>query len=123
MHFLPLDYLPNSIVLPPHAFLDPELFRTQFDLIPANAGLGAQRYAEGLEIGAASLRIEIDYTSKWCAVRQTGLTLGSERIGYHACTADFLRGLLVSGVEIRVQRAMDDLVDEWTVIQCAAVRS
>lgn len=90
--------------LAPEEFLNWEQFTTPFD----NANNHAYRkdqYQKGLEIGARSLYVSISCGSTWGASGKDGSSTSSYcGIGYHAGTADLLRGFLDSGVPIKVYR-------------------
>jgi hypothetical protein len=58
-----------------------------------------------LEIGQSAKRIWISVTSVWSAEMQNGASRQSyEGIGYHACTAQLMKGFIDSGAEIWVCR-------------------
>lgn len=93
--------------LPAESYLNPELFRTEWDTLPANTGKGYsdQQYQTGLLVGRESEYVTISARGTWGAVGKRGsVTTSYEGIGYHACTADLLRGFLDSGVSIIVYR-------------------
>lgn len=83
------------------AFLNPELFVTPQD----TPNRKEWQYAKGLETGKKASHISISYTGVWGALLKDGGDLsGYEKIGYHANTADLLRGFIDSGCEIHVYR-------------------
>ena len=89
--------------LPPEAYLDPELFKTDFD--GAGPHTPARQYRVGYGIGLTSAEVQISESSTWGASRLDGSSTTSyEKIGYHAGTTDLLRGFLASGVRIVVYR-------------------
>jgi hypothetical protein len=77
----------------------------------------SKQYQHGLDIGRNASSVHIAVNSTWSARMKDGASLSSyEGIGYHACTADLLRGFIDSGVRIVVHRLTpDDITD--TVIQ------
>lgn len=97
--------------LPAQAFLDPNNFLTEYDEQNKARGYDQEQYRKGLETGRAAKSIHISENSVWGAeMKSGGMLSSSEGIGYHACTADLLRGFLDSGCEIIVYRR-----DEGTV--------
>lgn len=96
--------------LPALAYLSPEMFRTSFDAWHVNAGTNkSKQYLDGLKTGQDSIEIHIAINSVWSARLKNGGHLSSyEGIGYHACTADLLRGFLDSGCKIVVHRDNHD---------------
>lgn len=83
------------------SFLNPDLFRTEFD----NPAHGEEQYRNGLRIGNECEVISIGISGVWGGTPKTGGSLSSyERIGYHANTADLLRGFLASGARVHVYR-------------------
>lgn len=89
--------------LPAAAFLDPKNFLTAYD--GRNAQYAKEQYEKGVEIGRQAKAIHISAGTVWSASMKSGSALCSyEGIGYHACTADLLRGFLDSGAQIVVSR-------------------
>lgn len=90
---------------PARDFLVPSNFVTSWDSLPANRKRGAEQYAEGLRVGRESKEIHISQGTTWGASLKSGSHLSAyEGIGYHACTADLLRGFLDSGAVVIVHR-------------------
>lgn len=89
--------------LPPEAYLSPDNFRTDFD--GAGSHTPERQYRVGYGIGLTSAEVQISESSTWSAsCLQSGTRTSYEKIGYHAGTADLLRGFLASGVRIVVYR-------------------
>jgi hypothetical protein len=101
-----MDYMDARTIenLPPAAYLDPDLFRTPNDGLPA-PGYAEEQYRTGLRVSEASAEIVIAVNGVWGATGKDGSSTGSyERIGYHSCTAPLLRGFLDGPAQIRVCR-------------------
>ncbi len=101
----------------PKAFLIPEDFRTDSDTWPVNiaSNLAVTKYQEGLKISREARRVYIMSDGCWGADRLNGgLTTSYEGIGYHAGTADLLRGFLDGPAEFGVFRGSD-----YTIIKPA----
>jgi hypothetical protein len=97
--------------MPARDFLDPSKFVTESDARNKARGYDAEQYAKGLEIGKNAKTIYISCGSVWSAELKSGSSLLSyEGIGYHACTADLLRGFLDSGCAIIVHRLTEGVV-------------
>lgn len=94
------------------AYLSTDNFRTMFDaqhVASGEFGYAARQYKSGLEVGQKSTEIHIAVNSVWSARgKDGGHTSSYEGIGYHACTADLLRGFIDSGCKIIVHRDNDD---------------
>lgn len=83
-------------------FLHPELFGTDWDNRPEYA---EEQYQEGLKTGRESREVFITCGGTWGAHGLSGSqTTSYEGIGYHAHTADLLRGFIASGVKIVIHR-------------------
>lgn len=103
-----MDYKTLSS-LPAEAYLNSERFVTAFDAMHKNRDTAARQYQHGMDVGKRANRVHIAVNSVWSASMKDGGSLQSyEGIGYHACTADLLRGFLDSGVTIVVHRYADD---------------
>lgn len=101
--------------LPPAAYLRPENFITEWpaDKDPAKC---ERRYQEGLALGPRVRCFNVCANGTWSADMLDGGYMSSyEGIGYHACSAAFLRGILDSGAAVRIYREGGDL--EGTLIQ------
>jgi hypothetical protein len=99
--------------LPAMAFLVPDDFRTDFDALKCNLDKREEKYQKGLALGLASLYVSIACNSTWGASGKDGSSTHSyEGIGYHANTADFLRGIIDSGVPIVVYRGTESGITE-----------
>lgn len=91
----------------PEGFLVPDNFRTEYDNIPDNidSRYGELQYQKGLDTSNASHTVGITASGTWFAEGKSGsLTTSSEGIGFHSCTADLLRGLLVGSARFVVYR-------------------
>lgn len=121
---------PYSILnaLPPEAFLKPEDFATDFDIInPAHA---EEQYLKGLELSEEYDRIVIRENGTWAAecgpyYPEADIYMGNaaysyEGIGYHAHTAALLRGFLDGPAPIDVRRRQDDYSVKTTRIKEAS---
>ena len=86
--------------MPADAFLNPDNFRTGFDT-PA---LASEQYEKGKKIGTEYKEVHISASSTWGANKPNTALSSYEGIGYHAGTADLLKGFLDSGVAIFVHR-------------------
>lgn len=90
--------------LTPEDFLRPELFVTQFDF-QHKGKYDIEQYEKGKRQGEQAVVITISVSGTWGSSNKSGSSTSSyEGIGYHACTADLLRGFLESGAPIRVYR-------------------
>ena len=86
---------------PAEHFLDPSLFKTDFDT-KENV---QNQYRLGFSLGNRSKTIYISVNSTWSAdLEDGGHIVSYERIGYHCCTKDLLQGFLDSNCEIIVYR-------------------
>jgi hypothetical protein len=82
-------------------FRNPSNFQTEYD----SATGGAEAYAKGRRIGAKARSVVIALNDTWSAESENGGILTAyQRFGYHADTAELLRGLLDSGVALSVYR-------------------
>jgi len=100
----------NPSHLPAEALLQPELFASPLDAL-SNAAYAAEQYAKGLETGRNADAIHIAVNNVWSAAMKDGASLSSsEKIGYHAHTAELLRGFLDSGCPIIVHRVTPDRI-------------
>jgi hypothetical protein len=85
-------------------FLNPELFKTAFDA----ATIADKQYETGLatgrEVRSNGGQVTIGQNDVWGAHHGNTSISSYEKLGYHANTADLLRGFLDSGVEIIVYR-------------------
>lgn len=110
--------------LPAEAFRNPALFVTPFDTLPENraAGRANLQYQTGLEIGREWDTITIGAHTTWGAHMDAGMKHLSayEGIGYHACTADLLRGFLDSPARLIVYRYTDHGISETVIKERAA---
>lgn len=92
--------------LPAIAFLNWEQFKTELDgTYPTHAAYAVEQYQKGLKIGAESVRVGINPCGTWFAdMKGGGMMTSYEGIGYHAHTAELLKGFIDSGCEIIVLR-------------------
>lgn len=80
-----------------------DAYRTEYDdLHPA---LAAENYAQGLWLAQICERIIISVNGTWTALHRGEPLIGYTKLGYHLCTADFLRGLFDGDAAIVDQRA------------------
>ncbi len=87
------------------SFLDASTLRNSFDGFASNVARADQRYRDGLKVGAEANEVHVSINDVWGADCKNGGALSSyERLGYHAGTADFWRGVLDSGCAICVYR-------------------
>lgn len=93
---------------PASDYLVPENFRTSWDG-PEGSKYREEQYRTGLSYSENATRITIGQNSVWGASMKSSSVVSSyEGIGYHACTADLLRGFLDGPAEIVVYRAGQD---------------
>lgn len=73
-------------------------YRSPFD--PENK-IRKKRYEEGLQTAEEYEYVTIAINGVWGGRKKDGASVGSyEKLGFHACTADFLQGILESGVQV-----------------------
>ncbi len=100
--------MPSYAVLnamPPEAFLNPALFVTGWDSLPANIASAPAARARGLKLKADGCNsIHITAGGVWGAKGPNFYIESYEGIGYHANTAALLEGFLASGLPIIVYR-------------------
>ena len=97
-------------------FLNPDNFITRYDSCPDNLEYAEEQYKKGLEVGNKSREINISYNGVWSATDIYGYNMISyERIGYHACTKDLLKGFLDSNAKIIVHREIDDKIQKCVI--------
>jgi hypothetical protein len=78
-----------------------EDFLNPFDNLPSNVQDIEKNYQRGLAHGQEAIEFHISITGSWSTHLKTGGHCQAyEKIGYHAGTGHFLRGILDSGVEI-----------------------
>lgn len=89
-------------------FYYPERFATGFD-----TWKGHDKFNDGIKIGKESYEIHIAINDVWSAVTKPkapfshdtpGHMQSYEKLGYHANTADLLRGFIASGCKLVVHR-------------------
>ena len=88
------------------AFLRPEDFRTEYDA--RQPEYAREQYGKGYKLASWAHCIYITCGSTWAASYVQGVVTSYEGIGYHACTADLLRGFLDGDAPIRVHRYGSD---------------
>jgi len=88
-------------VLPPAAFLEPADFATSYDHQPDYA---ARQHALGVLTSLQAVSVSISCSGTWGATLSNGVVTSSEGIGYHAHTADLLRGFLDGPAPVIVHR-------------------
>jgi hypothetical protein len=93
---------PYSILnaMAPTEFLKPETFRTGSD----REAYGHEQHAKGVLISLQAESVSISCSGTWGAHEGNGVTTSCEGIGYHANTADLLRGFLDGPAPVRVYR-------------------
>lgn len=75
--------------------INPDDFRTGYDSLHTNNGYPERQFAAGEKLAKEGFVMTIGQSGTWAASRSKDSTIVSyERVGYHACTADFLRGFL-----------------------------
>jgi hypothetical protein len=95
-------------------FLNPDNFITKFD--KDNPAYQVKQYNKGFEISNSSKLIFITATGAWGATFSNGEEMTAyERIGYHSCTADLLRGFLAGKAEIVVYRVINDNLEKFSI--------
>ena len=108
--------------MPAEAFRNPQLFITEADKFPANIarGYAKAQYRKGVETGTEWDTIIISAHTVWGAEMNEGMkSLSSyEGIGYHACTADLLRGFLDSPARIVIYRYTENGISETEIKPC-----
>lgn len=108
--------------LPADAYLNPATFRTARD----TQAIAEEKYAEGLRRATEFHEVDISVDSVWSACSRTDNIRAScqsyETIGYHAGTADLLRGFLAGTARIVVHRYQGDKLTR-TVIKEASPRA
>ena len=89
--------------LPPEAFLDPELFVTEWDKLSPESDYAWEQYRTGLVAAHKYKQVVISIDGVWSA-NTPGSLQSYERIGYHSNTRHLLRGLLAGTAEVIVCR-------------------
>lgn len=75
--------------------VDPNDFRTDFDGLHDGTAYPEQQFAAGEKLAKEGYVLTIGQSGTWVASRSERDTIVSyERLGYHACTKDLLRGFL-----------------------------
>lgn len=100
--------------MPAQNYLNPALFVTCFDG-PNNAAWRARQYAKGLELATTYNEIHIAINSLWSAQKPNATMNAYEGIGYHAGTADLLRGFLAGTAKVIVHRCIDGISSKTTI--------
>jgi len=91
------------------SFRDASTLRTGFDGLSSNVARAHSRYLDGLRVGNGSREVTVAINDVWGASCNDGSHLSScERLGYHANTSEFWRGILDSGCAIVVYRINPD---------------
>ena len=107
--------------LPAEAYLNPENFVTLYDGSDKHLknGYGVEQYKKGLKIGQEFDYITLSYKGVWSAGNDDGRShcRSYEGIGYHACTADLLRGFLDSPARLIVYRLQGDGIKATTFVK------
>jgi hypothetical protein len=76
----------------------------------------AKQYAEGVRVSNASVRVGVTANGTWYAEGKDGsFTSSYEGVGYHACTADLLRGFLDGNAEFVVHRYENGKFNKYVV--------
>ena len=92
------------IALPPEAYVKPDDFVTEYDHDGVLSGHAAEQYAKGLKVSQHAVTVDISVGGTWGAKLDRGVTTSCEGIGYHANTADLLRGFLDGPAPVVVWR-------------------
>lgn len=99
---------------PASDFLNPDNFVTTYDKL--NDAYRITQYEKGLAARKEYKSIFIGANGTWGAHTHTGgLVTSYEGIGYHANTADLLRGFLDSDIKIVVYRNSEEGTKEFTI--------
>ena len=104
--------------LPAAAFRNPINFITPFDTWHENVSKGYARkqYEKGRAISQNARAVYVSANGTWCAKMRDGTFVSScEGIGYHACTADLLRGFLDGYAPLIVYRDTPEGIIETEV--------
>jgi hypothetical protein len=82
--------------------LRPADYTTPYDHLHVGTPYPAAQYDKGIQHAEQGYTIHISRTGCWSAVRpdELGGTFSYERIGYHACTSDLVRGWIDGGATI-----------------------
>lgn len=89
----------------PECFATPHLFTTTFD----TEKHGAAQYQTGKHVGTEAREVHISTGGVWSARARLSRISSCEAIGYHANTADLLRGFIDSGTKLYVHRLNEHL--------------
>lgn len=92
------------------SFLNPELFVTEYDNLSSHIEQGTKekQYRTGLKVSREAKCVFISAYGTWGADLGNGTSLSApEGIGYHACTADLLKGFLDGPAPVKVYRMTD----------------
>lgn len=103
---------------PASDYLNPDNFVTASDKFPENIArnLAQQQFETGKKYGDDAKEVHISVRSVWSASLKNGGHVSSyEGIGYHAGTADLLRGFLASSAKVIVHRRCDDGLTETVI--------
>lgn len=104
--------------LPAEAFLRPEDFVTGYDVHLRREGYDRKQYEKGLNYSRQAASVIISINCTWAANLRDGSSVASyEGIGYHACTADLLRGFLDGPARVVVYRWTGKEVRETVIKQ------
>lgn len=98
----------------PQDYLNPENFTTSFDKQHQITDYPKKQYETGLNTGKSYQILYINAYGVPICQGGKGSVRFYERFGYHACTADLLRGFLDSGIPIEVY---DEETNEWVKIK------
>jgi hypothetical protein len=90
--------------LTPEQFLDAANLASPLDSWSTQA-YAEEQYRKGLKLGAEATIVHVAVNDTWSAWMKDGAGLSSyEKLGYHAHTQALWRGVLDSGVAIKVHR-------------------
>jgi hypothetical protein len=77
-----------------------EDYVTHYDSLPQNAPRHAEQYETGRRMAREGQTIFIAVNSVWSSQKPGCFTSSYEKLGYHSCTADLIRGWVDGGATI-----------------------
>ncbi len=104
------------MTLQPQDFLNIENLRSAMDDL-AGTAYGQAQYMKGVAIGNAAKVVHISITNVWSVEYHNGNRMqANETIGYHAHSAELMRGFIDSGVTIVVWRDIKEAGGSYRVV-------
>lgn len=76
--------------------IDPRDFTTVLDHLPP-AGYAEKQHAHGVELATGGFEMHVSARGLWSASKPGTIVSTYERIGYHSCASEVLRGFLEAG--------------------------